>query len=148
VTQAKGAFDDLAQELGATSEDLAAAEQDVKNAQATADQAQEDADAAQKAAEEAKQRDREGKAEADKATADANAAESKAAIAGDCAKAYVFAVGSLFGGEDIKAQASKVSARLEGITSECQAALAGTQRGTARRLRVRPARSRRARRSA
>jgi hypothetical protein len=38
----------------------------------------------------------------------------------------VSAVGILFEGEDIKAQASKVGERLKGTTSECQATLART----------------------
>lgn len=125
VTAAKGAFSDLTQQLGATEEDLANAEQDVQDAQDTADQAQKDADAAQKAADQANNETDKAKAEADKAKADAKAAESKAQIAGDCARAYLSAIGTIFEGEDVKAQAQKIGEQLDGITSQCQTALSG-----------------------
>jgi chromosome segregation ATPase len=126
VTAAKGTIDDLTQQLGATSDDLANAEQDVKDAQATADQAQKDADAAKQQADKANDATEKAQAEADQAKADQKAAESKASIAADCAKAYVAAIGTIFEGDDIQAQAAKVSEQMKGITSECQAALAGT----------------------
>ena len=123
---AKGAVQDLEQQLGANTEDLAAAEQDTKDAQQTADQAQKDADAAQQAAAAAGNATDKGKAEADQAKADAKAAESKATVALDCAKAYASALGSIVGADDVKAQAEQVREQLKGITTGCQAAFAGT----------------------
>jgi hypothetical protein len=43
----------------------------------------------------------------------------------DCTKAYFSAFGTLFGGDDVKAQASKVRQQLESITGECKTALSG-----------------------
>jgi hypothetical protein len=65
------------------------------------------------------------KAEADQAKADAKATESKATVVADCTKAYFSAFGTLFGGDDVKAQASKVRQQLESITGECKTALSG-----------------------
>ena len=126
VTAAKSAIDDLTQQLGATSEDLTNAEQDVKDAQATADQAQKDADAAKQQADKAGDATEKAQAEADQAKADQKAAESKASIAADCVKAYVAAIGTIFEGDDPKAQADTVREQMKGITAECQDALAGT----------------------
>jgi hypothetical protein len=126
VTAAKGLFEDLTAQLGATSEDLAATEQDLKDANgAAADAEKAAADAKKKADSAANQTDK-AKAETNQAKADAKAAESKAAVAADCAKAYVSAIGSLFEGDDVRAQAAKVSDQLKSITGECQAALGGT----------------------
>ncbi len=123
---AKAAFQSLTEQLGATSEDLATADQNVSDAQQTADQAQKDADTAKQAADNAKNATDKAEAEADQAKADAKAAESKATIATDCAKAYVSAIGSLFEGDDVRAQASQAREQLKGITSQCKAALGAT----------------------
>jgi hypothetical protein len=61
-----------------------------------------------------------------RAKADTKAAESKATITADCAKAYVSAIGTLFEGDAVRAQATQVREQLKGITSQCQAALGGT----------------------
>jgi uncharacterized membrane-anchored protein YhcB (DUF1043 family) len=126
VAAAKTAFQELTQQLGATSEDLANAEQNVNDAQQTADQAQKDADTAKQAADKANDATEKAKAEADQAKADTKAAESKGTITADCAKAYVSAIGTLFEGDDVRAQATQVREQLKGITSQCQAALGGT----------------------
>ena len=126
VAAAKTAFQNLAKQLGSTSEDLATAEQDVADAQSTADQAQKDADAAKQEADKANGATEKAQAETKQAQAEAKAAESKLTVAADCSKAYVSAIGTLFEGSDIKAQAAKVGEQLKGITSDCQTALAGT----------------------
>ena len=123
LAAAKAVYDDITEQLGATQQDLAATEQDLKDANAKAEQADEDAAAAEKQAASADNETDKAKAEADQAKAEATAAESKAAVVADCAKAYFSAFGTLFEGEDVGAQASKVREQLKGITSECQAAL-------------------------
>jgi septal ring factor EnvC (AmiA/AmiB activator) len=123
LAAAKAVYDDLTAELGATQEDLASTEQDLKDADAKAKQAEQDAAAAEKQAASAGNETDKAKAEADKAKADATAAESRAAIVGDCAKAYLSAFGTLLEGDDVSAQAAKVREQLKGITADCQAAL-------------------------
>jgi hypothetical protein len=123
LAAAKAVYDDLTAELGATQEDLASTEQDLKDADAKAEQAEQDAAAAEKQAASAGNETDKAKAEADKAKADATAAESRAAIVGDCAKAYLSAFGSLLEGDDVSAQAARVREQLKGITADCQAAL-------------------------
>lgn len=126
VATAKGLLEDLTQQLGVTSEDLAATQQAVKDAnEAAANAEQAAADAKQKADGAANETDK-AKAEADQAKAELQAAESKAAVAADCAKAYVSAIGSLFEGESVRAQAPAVREQLAGITADCKAAFAGT----------------------
>ncbi len=122
VTAAKGVISDLEQQLGATNEDLADTQQQLDDAQQAQEQAQKDAAAAEKAAAAADNETDKAKAEADQAKAEAQAAESKTAIAADCAKAYVSAFGTLFGGEGDQAS---VSQQLESITADCKAAFAG-----------------------
>ena len=126
LAAAKAVYDDLTAQLGATQEDLATTEQDLKDADAKAKQAEQDAAAAEKQAAGAKNDTDKAKAEADKAKADAKAAESKATIAADCAKSYFSAFGTLFEGNDVAAQASKIREQLKGITSDCKAALGAT----------------------
>jgi chromosome segregation ATPase len=140
VSAAKGVYDDLTKELGATNEQLDAAEQDVADANAKAQQSQQQADAAEQQADAAKQQAdkandqtekaqaqaKEAQANADAARADADAAQSKAQVVTDCAKAYISAIGTLFEGEDVKAQATAVREQLKGITAECKAAFAGS----------------------
>jgi len=123
VTAAKSLYDDLAQQLGATTEDLEATQNDLDKAkQATAD-AEQDAAAAKQTADGADDELDKAKAEADQAKAEVVAAESKASVAADCAKAYVSSFGALFEGEGVRAQAPAVREQLQGITADCQAAL-------------------------
>jgi peptidoglycan hydrolase CwlO-like protein len=119
-------IDDLADELGATQEDLAGVEQDLEAANAKARAASEDAAAAEERAAQASDETERAQAEADQARAEAEAAEARAAIAADCAKAFVTAIGTLFEGDDMDAQADAVRKQLEGITADCKAALAET----------------------
>jgi len=65
------------------------------------------------------------KAETEKAQAEAEAADSKAAIAAECAKAYVSALGALFEGDSVSAQAEVVKQQLESISTTCKASLEG-----------------------
>jgi hypothetical protein len=77
LEQGKAAYDDLSQQLGATTEDLETTDQDLEDAQKKAGQAEQDAPAAERKAAEADN-------EADKAQAatdKAEAANSRAAIA-------------------------------------------------------------------
>ena len=83
----KAAYDELSQDLGATSEDLDATEKELEDAQKKADTADQDAAAAEREADQAKSEADKAKAETDKAEAEAEAADSKATIAADCAKA-------------------------------------------------------------
>ncbi len=126
VAAVKALIDDLEAELGATEEDLAAAEQDLKQASAKADAADEDAAAAEEKAAQASNDTEKAQAEADQAKAEAEAAQSRSAIAADCARAYVAALGTLFEGDDVSKQVDAVGEQLSGITAECKAALAGT----------------------
>jgi chromosome segregation ATPase len=126
VAGIKAAYDDLAKQVGATQEDLASAEEDVQESEQATAEAEEDAAAAKQDASQAKSQTDKASAEADEAKAEVEAAKSKAAIAGDCAKAYVSAIGTLFEGESVKAQASAVRDQLEGISAKCKSALEGT----------------------
>jgi hypothetical protein len=123
VTAFKSAYDDLTKQLGATNEDLAATQQDVKDAEQQAAKAQDDADAAKQQAADAKTDTEKANAEADQAQAELDAAESKAQIAAGCAKAYITAIGGLFGGGDAKAAAEKVKQDVQGVTADCKSAL-------------------------
>jgi cytoskeletal protein RodZ len=126
VTAGKAVIDDLAQQLGATSEDLEAAEEGIADAEQAATQAQADAAAAERDAAAADNETDKARAEAEQAKAEAQAAESKAGIAADCAKAYVSAFGALFEGESVSAQAPAVREELEKISADGKAAFAGT----------------------
>ena len=125
VEQGKEAYNDLASDLGATSEDLEATEKDLAAAQKKADQAEQEGAAAERDAAQAQNDAEKARAETDKAQAEADAADSKAAIATDCAKAYVSALGALFEGESVKAQAEVVKQELQGISATCKAAFEG-----------------------
>jgi chromosome segregation ATPase len=120
----KKVIDDLSDELGATQQDLEAVAQELQQANDTADQAEKNADAAKQQAEQANTESDKAKAQADQADAGLQAARSRAAVAGDCARAYVTALGSLFAGEKVEDQAAAVRKDLSSITSECKAALA------------------------
>ena len=123
--EGKAAYDDLSQELGATTEDLQATEKDLEDAQNEADQAKQDAAAAEQDVAQATNEADKAKAETEKAQAEAEAADSKAAIAADCAKAYVSALGTLFEGESVSAQAEVVKQQLQSISATCKAAFEG-----------------------
>jgi uncharacterized protein YoxC len=125
VTAFKGAYDDLAGQLGATNEDLDQTQQDLADAQKTAAQTEQDAAAAKEDAANAKDQTEKAKAEAEQANAETENAKSKLTIATDCAKAYVSAIGSLFEGDSVSAQAGAVKDRLEGISDDCASALGG-----------------------
>jgi chromosome segregation ATPase len=126
VAGIKAAYDELAQQVGATHEDLAAAEKDVQEAEKATAEAEKHAAAAKQDASQVKSQTDKASAQADEAKAEAQAANSKAAIAGDCGKAYVSAIGTLFEGENVRAQASVVRDRLEGISANCKSAPEGT----------------------
>jgi cytoskeletal protein RodZ len=122
---AKDLADELAQDLGATSEDLAATEEKVGEAEQSATNAEEDAAAAKKDADQAQDATEKAQAEAKEAQATADAAQSRTEIAGDCARAYVTAFGALFDGESARSQAPVVREELQSISSQCQSALSG-----------------------
>ena len=104
---------------------MAVVEQDLQAATDKADKAVQDAKAAKKRAAEADDETDAAKAEADQAEAELQAAESKAAVATDCAKAYVSAFGTLFEGDSVRDQAAAVRKQLASITTDCKAAFAG-----------------------
>ena len=126
VAGALAGFKALIDELGATQESLAATQQDVEAANKKAQQAEEDAAAAKKKAEQANTETEKAQAEAEQAKAEQQASESKAAVARDCAKAYLSAFGTLVDSEDPEAEADAVREQLSSITDECRQALAGT----------------------
>jgi uncharacterized membrane-anchored protein YhcB (DUF1043 family) len=121
----KALFNDLAQQLGATTEDLAATQEQLDASDEAAANAEQDAAAAKQRADEAESAIDKAKAQADEAKARAEAAGAKAAAAGDCAKAYVSAFGALFEGDSVRAQAPAVREQLQGITADCKSALGG-----------------------
>ena len=125
LKEGKAAYDDLTQELGASTEDLEATQKDLEDAQNKSDQAKQDAAAAEQDAAKANNDADRAKAETEKAQAEAEAADSKAAIAADCAKAYVSALGTLFEGESVSAQAEVVKQQLKSISATCKASLEG-----------------------
>jgi DNA repair exonuclease SbcCD ATPase subunit len=126
VAAVKSLYDDLKQQLGATQEDLDQTQQDLDAANQQAEQAEKDAAAAKDKADQAGNDTEKAQAEAEQARAGQKAAESKAAIATDCARAYISAFGTLFDGDDIKAQAAKVREQLSQIHDDCQNAFKGT----------------------
>jgi chromosome segregation ATPase len=125
VTTAQNAYEDVTKDLAVTSQQLDATTQDTEAAKQQADQAQEDADAAQEQADQAGDQTAKAEAQAAEAQAQTKAAESKAQVATGCAKAYVSAIGTLFEGSDIKAQAAAVGEQLEGIAADCKEAFEG-----------------------
>ncbi len=126
VAGALAGFKGLIDELGATQESLAATQKDVEAANKKAEQAEQDAAAAKKKAEQANTETEKAQAEAEQAKAEQQASESKAAVARDCAKAYLSAFGTLVESDDPEADADAVREQLSSITDECQQALAGT----------------------
>jgi chromosome segregation ATPase len=126
LLSAKSLYDEVAEELDATNEDLAATQQDLEEADKQAKQAEQDAKEAKQAAANADSETEKAQAEADQATADVEAAQSKAAVAADCAKAYISAFGALFEGDSPEDQAPAVRKQLSSITATCKDELAGT----------------------
>jgi preprotein translocase subunit SecF len=126
ATTAKSAYDDVTKDLASTSQELDATEQDVKDAEAQAAKAQQDADAAKQQAAQANDATEKAQADAKAAQAEAQAAKSKAQVVTGCAQSYLSALGTLFEGDDVQAQAAKVKEQLQGITADCKAAFAGS----------------------
>ena len=122
----KALYDQLAEDLDATDQDLAETQQELEEAEQTATQAEQDAEAAKQAAADAGSETEKATAQADQATADVEAAQSRAAVAADCAKAYVAAFGALFEGDSARDEAPAVREQLAGITATCKDDLAGT----------------------
>jgi chromosome segregation ATPase len=122
----QAAYKDLEQQLGATQQDLAATQQELTDAQQTAQAADaKAADAAQRAEDATSDVDK-AEAEADQARAELEAAESRATIAKDCANAFVGELTTVAQSPDPTAAAQAAKAELQGIVSDCQAALAGS----------------------
>jgi len=126
LVSAKALYDRFAEELDATNQDLAATQEDLEEAEQTATQAEQDADAAEQAAADAGTETEKAKAQADQATAEVEAAQSRAAVAADCAKAYISAFGALFEGDSPEDQAPAVREQLSDVTATCKDDLAGT----------------------
>jgi DNA repair exonuclease SbcCD ATPase subunit len=126
LVSGKALYDQFADELDATNQDLAAMQQDLEEAEQTATQAEQDAEKAKQAAADAGTETEKAKAQADQATAEVEAAQSRAAVAADCAKAYISAFGALFEGDSPEDQAPAVRDQLSSITATCKDALAGT----------------------
>jgi uncharacterized membrane-anchored protein YhcB (DUF1043 family) len=125
VDAAKGAYNQLAQQLGASSKDLAATQQDLSTAQQEATKAEQAATEAKRAADQATSTTDKAKATADDLQAQANVAKAKGTVAADCARASVAAIGQLFEGDSVQAQAQAVRQQLQTIGADCKSALAG-----------------------
>jgi len=126
LAAAKSVYDDLRQQLGATQDDLAQTQQDLDKANQQAEQADKDAAAAKDKASQASNETEKAQAEAEQARAETEAAQSKASIAVECAKGYISAFGTLFEGDDLKAQAEKVRTQIKQISADCKTAFEGT----------------------
>jgi hypothetical protein len=119
-------FTGLARELGATREDVDETEEELAGVQKEADAAEQAASAAKRQADDATDETGKANAEADQANAERDAAQAKAKITAECAKAYIAAFGGLFGSGHIRDQVPAVRKDLEGITTDCKAAFAGS----------------------
>jgi chromosome segregation ATPase len=126
LLSAKSLYDEVADELHATNDDLAATQQDLEEADKKAKEAEQDAKAAKQAAADADTETEKATAQANQATADVEAAQSRAAVAADCAKAYISAFGALFEGDSAQDQAPAVREQLSRVTATCKDDLAGT----------------------
>ena len=124
VAGAAALYNEFSNQLGATQDDLAATQQDLEKAEKAAAQAEKDAKAAKQAAADAGSETEKAQAEADQAKAEVKAAESRTAVAADCAKAYISALGLLFEKESASDQADKVREQLSAITATCKDELA------------------------
>jgi DNA repair exonuclease SbcCD ATPase subunit len=120
-------FNALAQQVGVTQADVEATQQEIQDAEQTVAQAQEDARAAaERASASAADAAERAKARVDEAQAQVEEAEARTQIAADCGKAYLSALGSLFSGDSVREQVAAVRDQLQGISANCQAALAGS----------------------
>ena len=124
VAGAAALYKQFSDQLGATQDDLAATQQDLEQAEKAAAQAEKDAKAAKQAAADAGSETEKAQAKADQATAEVKAAESRAAVAADCARAYIAAFGVLFEDESGSDQADEVREQLAAITATCKDELA------------------------
>ena len=124
VLGATALYKEFSDQLGATQDDLASTQQDLEAAQKDAAQADKDAKAAEQAAADAGNETEKAQAEADQAQAELKAAESRSAIAAECARAYISAVGVLFEGESTSDEKAKVREQLSAITATCKDELA------------------------
>ena len=97
-------YKEFAEQIGATQDDLATTQQQLEEAEKAAAQAEKDAEAAKQAAADAGNETEKAQAEAEQAKAEAAAAEARMAIAADCAKAAISAIGPLFESEDASEQ--------------------------------------------
>jgi uncharacterized membrane-anchored protein YhcB (DUF1043 family) len=122
---AKVAYNQLAQQLGVTSQDLAATQQDLSTAQQAATDAEQAANEAKQAVDQASSAADKAKATANQLRAQADAAKAKGTVAADCARASIAAIGQLFEGDSIKAQAEAVKSQLQTIGAGCKTAIAG-----------------------
>jgi hypothetical protein len=122
ATAAKDAYVDVTQDLNATTDELDETEQQVQEAEAAAEKSQTAAEAAAQDAEQASSETEKAQAEAEQAKAEADAAESKAKVTTQCAKAYIASIGSIFEGDDIRAQVAKIKEELKAISADCKAA--------------------------
>lgn len=120
-TSIKSAYDDISQQLGSTSQDLSESQQDVADAQQQATDAQKQAAEAKSQTGQAQDEADQAQKEAQQAQNQAEASDAKLAVAGDCAKAYVSAFGTLLDG----ASADDVGKDLSAVTADCQDALGG-----------------------
>jgi hypothetical protein len=120
VAGATALYKEFSNQLGATQDDLASTQQDLEEAEKAAAQADKEAKAAKQAAADAGNETEKAQAEADQARAELKAAESRSAIAADCAKSYISAVGVLFDGESTSDEKDKVREQLSAITATCK----------------------------
>ena len=116
---ARGVYEDLSEQLGATDEELAQTEEKLADAEQAAAESEAKAEAARQEAGQSQDAERKAEAEAEQARAENEAAESRLTIATECAKAYVGAFGDALGEDGGGAAGDK----LETITERCRAAL-------------------------
>jgi hypothetical protein len=125
VEVAKGAYTQLAEQLGMTSEDLAATKEELSTSQQQATAAEQAATESEQALEQASSAADKAKATAAELQAKAEVAKAKGTVAADCARASIAAIGQLFEGESVQAQAQAVRQQLQTIGADCKTALAG-----------------------
>lgn len=106
--------------------DVAETNQDAEEATGEAEQAQAEVEQTEAKTGKAEAEADEADAERDKAVADAELAQSRAAIAGACAKAYVSALALLLEGDSPRDQVAVVRDRFRAMTADCKAALSGS----------------------
>jgi hypothetical protein len=116
----------LARELGATREDVDETEEELADAQQEADEAAQEASAAKRQADDATDEADKANAQTNQANAERDAAQAKAKITAECAKAYIAALGGLFGSGQLRDQVPAVRKDLEGIATDCKTAFAGS----------------------